>query len=205
MKSLYLTFFKEYCRDLQGIGSVVPDSRVCLTNLLKGVPFDSANVILEYGGATGSMTREIIKRKEPATTFVCFEKNGRFFNRLKDTIQATNFYLVHDDALRSRQILASELGLTGGKVDCIVSTLPCSCLNFEDLIEQSVLPLLSDRGIFIQYMHLISLFKGFRLDRVLKKYFGRIESKLVFRNLPPVVIYTCRKDGGRMPDLSKIN
>jgi phosphatidylethanolamine/phosphatidyl-N-methylethanolamine N-methyltransferase len=205
MKSLYLTFFKEYCRDYRGIGSVVPDSRVCLNNLLKGVPFDSANVILEYGGATGSMTREIIKRKEPTTTFVCFEKNGRFFNRLKDTIQATNFYLVHDDVLRSRQILASELGLTGGKVDCIVSTLPCSCLNFEELIEQSVLPLLSDQGIFIQYMQLISLFKGFRLDRVLKKYFHRIDSKLVFRNLPPVVIYTCRKDGGRMPDPGKIN
>lgn len=205
MKNTYLNFFKEYCRDYRQIGSVVPDSKVCLNRLLETVPFDSANIIVEYGGASGSITKEIIKRKKPDTTFFCFEKNGQFFNRLKENIQAANFHLIHDDAFRSVEILRRELGVQGRKVDGIVSTLPCSCLNIEELIKEAVLPLLSPEGVFIQYMHLISYFKGFRLHRILKKYFPHIESGCVWWNLPPVVIYSCRFASPEIPDPEKRN
>lgn len=205
MNNTYLNFFKEYCRDSRQIGSVVPDSKVCLNRLLKAVPFDSAKIIIEYGGASGSITREIIKRKKPDTTFFCFEKNGQFFSRLKENLQAANFHLVHDDAFRSVEILNRELGVQGQKVDGIVSTLPCSCLNIDELIKEAVLPLLSADGVFIQYMHLISYFKGFRLHRILKEYFADIESGSVWWNLPPVVIYTCRNAYPKNPDQEKRN
>ena len=71
---LSLNIFKEYCGNVREIGSIVPDSRTCVNSLLKYVPFGTAEIIVEYGSASGAVTREIIKRKRPETVFVVFEK-----------------------------------------------------------------------------------------------------------------------------------
>ncbi|MHB1687992.1 MAG: hypothetical protein ACYCVH_11530 [Ignavibacteriaceae bacterium] len=43
----------------------------------------------------------------------------------------------------------SRFNIPVGSVDCTISTLPWSLLNFEELLEKEVLPLLKEDGIFI--------------------------------------------------------
>ena len=194
----YLTFMKEYCRNLKTVGSIVPDSNVCYNSMLKHVPFDSADLILEFGAGSGTVTKEIIRRKRPETVFMSFEKNKTFFNRLSSNVSGDNVHFTRDDVFNSVSTLAAEVGMKHNGVDCIVSTLPCSSIKFDTLVQDAVIPLLKDGGFFIQYMHSLSLLKGFRAKPILKKHFNQVRSGFVFLNVPPVFIYTCRKaENGR--------
>jgi phospholipid N-methyltransferase len=154
-------------------------------------PFATAKVIVEFGSARGAVTREIIRRKKPGTIFISFEKNPRLHGPLKANATGENVFLVNEDVFNCRKVLADVFGILEKGVDCIVSTLPCSCLDFDGLVRHSVLPLLKDEGHFIQYMHTLSMLKGFRLKRFLGKYFTDLQSDLVLFNLPPALVYSC--------------
>lgn len=186
-----LRFFREYCRNVKEIGSIVPDSRSCVNSLLRMAPFGTAKVIVEFGSASGAVTREIIRRKRPGTIFISFEKNPRLHGPLKACTKGENVFLVNEDAFQCRKVLADAFGILEKGVDCIVSTLPCSCLDFDGLICESVLPVLKDNGHFIQYMHTLTLLKGFNLKRFLGKHFTSLHSDFVLFNIPPALVYTC--------------
>jgi len=188
-KSLHI--FREFCKNVKEIGSVVPDSKTCVNSLLRLVPFDTAEVIVEFGSASGAVTREIIKRKRPETLFVSFEKNPNLHGVLKDSIAGGNVFLVNEDVFNCRKVLHDVFGIKDHGVDAIVSTLPCSCFDFDGLVKQSVLPLLKENGRFVQYMHTLSLLKGFNLKTFLGKYFARLHGDFVLLNIPPALVYTC--------------
>jgi phospholipid N-methyltransferase len=192
-QNVYFTFLKEYFRNFKEIGSVVPDSQVCFNSLLKHVPFDSAKTILEFGSGSGTVTREIMKRKRKETVFISFEKNPTFYDRLKENVGGDNFYAFKRDVFQSPRVLMQEAQLVNGEVDCIVSTLPCSSLRFDSLLRNAVLPLLREDGCFVQYVHSVSVLKGFRLKPLLSRYFSSIKAEFVLRNIPPVLIYTCSR------------
>ncbi len=188
----------EYFRHFREIGSLVPDSRTCCRALLESIPFVSARVIYEYGAGSGRVTRELLRRKRPETALVAFEKNPQLYRRLADGLRAENFILVNADILERDSAAAGEEHPAPARADCVVSTLPCSSLDFERLVQSSVIPCLEPGGIYIQYTHTLSCFKGFRARTVLGRYFREVRSVLVWRNLPPALVYTCRFS--RRPD-----
>jgi len=187
-----LNFLKEYWSNTRDTGSVAPDSATLVKALLKHAPIGSAKKILEYGPASGAVTREIIKRMDNEADLVCVEKNGRFFGELVKKMSRKNVMLVHGDAFNWVERSAGSCGIRGGDVDCIISTLPCSSIDFEAFLRVSVLPLLGKDGIFVQYMHTVSFFKGFRLGPVLRRHFAAVGSELVLFNVPPTLVYTAR-------------
>jgi len=191
--SCYIDFLKLYYRDFREIGSIVPDSRVCVDALLRFVPFNSAKLILEYGAGSGTVTREMIRRKRQETTLICFERNNYFYNSLVRTVSGQNVFFVCGDVFNSVRNLSAAFGISHESVDCIVSTLPCSFLNVEELLLRAVLPVIKKDGFFIQYVHVLSFLKGFRLNPFLKKYFSQISSHLVLLNMPPAIVYACQK------------
>ncbi|MGO8705870.1 MAG: class I SAM-dependent methyltransferase [Candidatus Brocadiia bacterium] len=186
-----LRFFREYCRNVKEIGSIVPDSRSCVNSLLRMAPFATAKVIVEFGAASGAVTREIIRRKRPGTIFISFEKNPRLHGPLEASTKGENVFLVNEDVFNCPKVLADVFGILEKGVDCIVSTLPCSCMDFDGLLRHSVLPVLKDNGHFIQYTHTLTLLKGFNLKRFLGKHFATLHSDLVLFNIPPALVYTC--------------
>ena len=186
-----LRFFREYCRTGREIASIVPDSRSCVNSLLRMTPFGTAKVIVEFGSGTGTVTHEIIRRKRPGTIFISFEKNPRLHGPLKASTKGENVFLVNEDAFECRKVLADVFGILEKSVDCIVSTLPCSCFDFDSLVRHSVLPVLKDNGHFIQYTHTLTLLKGFNLKRLLRKHFNSLHSDFVLLNIPPALVYTC--------------
>lgn len=191
-KNRVFNFLNQSVRHFKEIGSVAPDSPTCINSLVNSIPFDSAELILEYGAGSGAVTREILKRKELKSTLICFEKNNTFYNLLRKNVKGSNVFIVHDDVFNSMNILFLRFGLQAGSVDCIVSTLPWSSLKFEELLRNEVLPLLKEGGIFIQYMHTLSVLKGIMLRPILKRYFSQIDLEFVFFNIPPALVYTCR-------------
>ncbi len=191
--SVYLSFLSQYVRNAREIGAIVPDSVACVNRLLKSVPVGSAKLIVEFGAASGAVTREILRRKNPASSLICFEKNALFYDNLRKTLSGRDVFIVSDDAYDAAHVLSSRFGIPGRGVDCIISTLPCSSMRFVELLNKAVIPLLNEEGVFIQYMHTVSVLKGFRLRPILSRYFSRIDSNVVLRNFPPVLIYTCRK------------
>ncbi|HUX60046.1 MAG TPA: rRNA adenine N-6-methyltransferase family protein [Ignavibacteriaceae bacterium] len=192
MENKVFNFLNQSVRHFKEIGSITPDSNTCINSLVNPIPFDSAELILEYGAGSGAVTGEILKRKEPGSTLISFEKNKIFYNRLKKNLKGKNIFIVNDDVFNSRNTLLLRFGVQGGSVDCIISTLPWSSLKFEELLMNEVLPLLKDGGIFIQYMHTLSVFKGILLRPILKRHFSKIDLDFVFFNIPPALVYTCR-------------
>lgn len=190
--NVYLKFLNQYVQKAREVGAIAPDSRACVNGLLESVQFGSARVIIEFGSASGSVTREILRRKRRESILVCFEKNAVFYRDLRKTIRGRNVFIVHADVFDASRVLSSRFGIMGRSVDCIISTLPCSSMRFSALLNKAVLPLLNEQGAFVQYMHILSVLKGFRLRPILSQLFSRIESDIVFLNIPPVLIYTCR-------------
>ncbi|OGW27671.1 MAG: hypothetical protein A2X56_08200 [Nitrospirae bacterium GWC2_57_13] len=193
----HLAFFHEYLRNIREVGAIGPDSRDCVESLLRPVPFSSARVILEFGSASGAVTRELIRRKKRDTLLICFEKNAAFYGRLARDIAGENVFILNRDVFGCESFLRERFGLCSGDVDCIVSTLPCSSLEFVQLLEGTAMPLLSTSGVFIQYMHTLSALKGFRLGPLLRGRFTTVTSEFVFRNLPPALVYACTSPIGR--------
>jgi len=187
----YLALTLEYLQHFREIGSLVPDSRSCCRTLLKGVPFASARIIYEYGAGSGRLTREILRRLRPGGILVAFEKNRNLYRKLAGDFREENFFLVNTDLLSGEPLVLPE-GVFG-PADCIVSTLPCSSLDFDRLIREAVIPrLVPGTGVFVQYAHTLSALKGFKARKVLDRYFREVRSSLSLLNLPPAVIYTCR-------------
>ncbi len=187
----YLVLTREYFQHFREIGSLVPDSRFCVRTLLKGVPFDTARVIYEYGAGSGRVTREILRRRRSDSILVAFEKNRNLYRKLEKNLREDNFFLLNSDLLTSPPPDLPE-GVAG-PADCIISTLPCSSLDFDRLIRRAVIPhLVPGTGVFVQYTHTISVFKGFRARTVLSRYFRQVRSSLSLANIPPAVVYTCR-------------
>ena len=189
--SVRLEFLNQFVQRVREVGSVTPDSSACVNGLLKSIRFDSAKTIIEFGAASGAVTRQILRRKRSEATLVCFEKNPAFFDHLRKTIKGKNVLVVRADAFDAVHVLA-RFGIKPRSVDCIISTLPCSSIRFSELIGTAVLPLLAERGAFVQYMHVVSVLKRFSLKPILSRRFGKVDSEFVFMNVPPVLIYTCR-------------
>ncbi len=190
--NMYFNFLGQYVRKAKEIGAIGPDSNACVNGLLKSVQLGSAKLIVEFGAASGAVTKEILRRKDPESRLICFEKNAAFYNYLRNAFPGRNVSIVSDDAFDAGHVLSSRFGIPERSVDCIISTLPCSSMKFVELLNKAVLPLLSEEGAFVQYMHTVSILKGFRLRPILGQLFGRIESNIVFLNIPPALIYTCR-------------
>jgi phospholipid N-methyltransferase len=188
----YFLFLLECLRNYHEIGTIAPDSFICVNGLLKSVPFKSASLILEYGAASGAVTREILLRKSPGSRLISFEKNRLFSEILGKTVRGGDVFVLNEDVFNAVNILSSRFAIKERSVDCIVSTLPWSLMRFGDLLQRSVQPLLKADGIFIQYMHSTAILKGSRLRPVLERYFSRVDSGFIFYNLPPTFVYTCR-------------
>ncbi len=196
----YFNFLSQYMRNAREIGAIVPDSPACVNRLLRSVPLGSAKLIVEFGAASGAVTREILRRKNLSANLICFEKNALFYDTLRKTLSGHNVFIVSDDVFDAAQVLSSRFGIPERSADCIISTLPCSSMRFADLLDKAVLPILKDEGVFVQYMHTVSVLKGFRLRPILGHYFDRIDSDVVIRSIPPAFIYTCRNWAGKQAE-----
>jgi phospholipid N-methyltransferase len=100
----------------------------------------------------------------------------------------------------SAENLDLELGRRGiQQVDAVISSLGLAFMSDRErqALFQRLAPFLHSESVFTQFQYIHGMqFVGGRLCRLklrplLNRYFGSVQSKIVWRNLPPAFVFTC--------------
>ncbi|AUC17153.1 ribosomal RNA adenine dimethylase [Tenacibaculum sp. SZ-18] len=180
-------FFKEAIATAKTSGTLVPSSRFLADRMLRGVDFESTNLIVELGPGDGAITKHLLQRIGPNTTIICFEINENFYNELQK-IEHPQLVVL----MASAENIESEIEKYGfEKADYIVSSLPLSIIPKE--ISMNILntshQVLKEDGKYIQFQYSLNYLKK------LKDIFGKNNVKVQFEaiNIPPAFVYQCSK------------
>jgi phospholipid N-methyltransferase len=181
-----LLFFKNFLTNPTAIGSVIPSSPHLVNDLLAGIDFDRARVIVEYGPGTGVFTDEIARRLHPDAKLLSIELLDEFYSTLATRYQDPRVILIHGSAADVRKHLEAH-GL--GPADAIVSGLPFTSLP--DGLRHEILTettrALAPGGRF--YLYQYSKF----LVGHLQRYFEEIQTRWTFLNVPPAFSFYCER------------
>jgi len=195
-------FVAEALADFGTVGAIAPSSRYLTRAMLRPLPLENARVVVELGPGTGVMTRGLLDLLPFDATLLAFEINHRFARYLRSTINDSRLVVINARA----EALLEELSRRGYRhVDAILSSLALGLMSDRQrhalLSEISIC--LKKRGIFTQYQYLHALqlrdkqLSKFDLSGLLGQYFVSVQRKIIWRNLPPAFVFTCR--GARVP------
>lgn len=190
-------FVAEALADFGTVGAIAPSSRYLANAMLRPLPLAKARVVVELGPGTGVMTRPLLDLLPDDATLLAFEINHRFTRHLRSTINDSRLVLIHAPA----EALQEELSRRGYRhIDAVLSSLAMGLMS--DAQRHALLMEISSRlkkkGIFTQYQYFHGLqfrdrqLSKFDMPGLLGRYFRSVHSKLVWRNLPPAFVFTCR-------------
>ena len=188
-----MNFLIQFIRNPETIGAVAPCSQSLIEKMIEWIDFDSVEVVIEYGPGSGSITRELIKRLKPGTTFFAIEINELMFEGIRNNVPGVAIY--KDSVVNVRKYLEKH----GKKhADAIISNLPWSFFpgQLQSEILSNTLDVLSDGGGFATYANLtgILLPAGKRFKNSLYRSFTMVKkSSISLSNLPPAFVYYCEK------------
>lgn len=187
-------FVKQFCREPRRIGAIAPSSQRLARCMLQPINFNRARVIVEFGSGTGAFTRHVVERMNPEKTiFFGFELNEHM-NRIASE-QVPEVMIYQDSASEIRKYL-KQYGVK--HADAVISGLPWAVFPEElqdDILYETVAGL-KKGGIFttFAYLHGLLLPSGIRFRRKLEKFFSEVKtSPVVWNNIPPALVYWCRK------------
>lgn len=156
-----------------------------------------ARVVLELGAGTGAITQSLLNALPPSSTLIVFEINRRFWRHLKRSFRDPRLVLINANVAN----MDAELKRRGyERVDAVVSSLGLGFMSEDQrqTIFQRLMPFVHEETILTQYQYIHGLqFANGRLRRLslrptLNRYFRSVQSKIVWRNLPPACVFTCK-------------
>lgn len=198
-------FVAEALADFGTVGAIAPSSRYLTRAMLRPLPLTKARVVVELGPGTGVMTRPLLDLLPCDATLLAFEINHRFARHLVSTISDPRLVVIHAPA----EALGEELSRRGYRhIDAVLSSLAMGLMS--DAQRHSLLTEISSclkkKGIFTQYQYLHGLqlrdrqLSKFDMPALLGLYFRSVQRRIIWRNLPPAFVFTCR--GALAADLS---
>ena len=188
MNNEYKLFIKNFINQPNIIGSIAPSSRFLCSSMLKGIDFNKAKCIVEYGAGTGRFTKEIIRRKKKDTIFLSFELNKGLYGDLKVyENKDSNIFIINDSAEFVKEYL-KEKGQE--KIDYVISGLPFTVLpkDMTRSILHNTLDILENHGEFRTFQYSTYCLK------LMKDLFPSVHVGLQIINIPPAFIYYCKKN-----------
>jgi phosphatidylethanolamine/phosphatidyl-N-methylethanolamine N-methyltransferase len=189
-------FAAQALADFRTTASVAPSSHQLVSAMVASVPRVSAPVVVEFGAGTGAMTRALLDQLPADARLLVFEINPRFVKHLQEKFSDPRMILIN----ASVENVDSELRRRGiERVDAVVSSLGLSFMTplMRSNIFDRLMPFVHSKTVLTQYQYLVALqfSKGriYRMDvrPLLRRYFGSIESKIIWFNLPPAYVFTC--------------
>lgn len=186
-------FAKQFIKSPAIIGAVAPSSRALASRMIDGIDLGSADIVVEYGPGTGVFTEEILRNLKPDATYLGFEVNSSMAKHLHARFPQITVY--EDCAANVRRRLQDH---QRGAVDVIISGLPWAIFpsELQDRILSESVEALADGGVFATFAYLQGLLlpAGRRFRKKLTSAFSTVEtSRITWLNLPPAIIYRCRK------------
>ncbi len=181
------SYFKVFIDD-KGVASVTPSSKYLVDRVLKAMDLKHNKIVVEYGAASGVMTRKILERLAPDGRIVSIELNEKLFESLRELTPDSRLHPYRGD-VREVDRIARHYGLQAGGVDVIISGIPFAFLSHagrHELLDKTA-ALLRPGGRFIAYQvttHLIP---------ILKDHFKHVDTQFEIRNIPPHFVFTAYK------------
>jgi phosphatidylethanolamine/phosphatidyl-N-methylethanolamine N-methyltransferase len=198
----YRLFLKESFHKIRVTASVLPSSRFLTTAMLDQVNFRKVRNLVELGSGTGVITQEILRRMTPDSRLFALEINPNFVRYLRTCCHDPRLTVLHVDA----SDLLHELAVhNAGMVDVVISSLGLTGMTSEHRtrIVRQAEACLAPAGIMMQFQYVTSLapvpdlpnrqLRRFQEGEFLRRYFPSVSTKPVFLNLPPALVFTCRK------------
>lgn len=169
-----LRFARQFLRHPRQLGTMIQSGRVLARRMAEEVG-ESVQVV-EFGGGTGPVTREILRRLPSNARLTCFEVN-RDFCRCLRRINDPRLRVVNDDA--------ANCGRYVSRPDCVISGLPLTLLD--DRARDTILTIAVRSGRYIQLQYTPVM------GRDIRRFFSDVRLKFVPLNLPPAFIFVCRR------------
>jgi phosphatidylethanolamine/phosphatidyl-N-methylethanolamine N-methyltransferase len=190
------TFATEALANFYTVAAVAPSSIHLASAMVEPLPVSKALVAVELGAGTGAMTRELLNELPPNAKLLAFEINPRFFDYLKRTFRDPRLVLINE----SVENIERELRQRGYEhVDVVVSSLGLGFMSEPKRrrIFEGLMPFVRAHTVLTQYQYIHGLqFSNGKLRRLslkplLSNYFESVESRIIWRNVPPAYVYTC--------------
>lgn len=196
--SAYRLFFQESMRSLGPTASLFPSSRYLANALIRPIDFRRARTVVELGPGTGAVTNAILKRLRPDAKLIAVDINQTFIHHLRTTCHDPRLIPVCGSAADLRSQLAIH---DTGPVDAIVSSLGLTAMDQHTRrsIMREIGICLTPGGTMTQYQYLGNLdipkfkIRGFNEARFLRRFFSDVTVGHVILNVPPAMVFTCRK------------
>ena len=186
-------FLREFIRKPVSTGAIVPSSAELARLMAEEACLEGASVIVEFGPGTGPITRALIESKPENAKLIAIERNEEFVAMLRERHPTLD--VAHDCVQELRNILAAR-GETAA--DRIVSGLPWG--SFDESLQRDIMKAAHDSlaadGVFVTFAYLqgFALPPAWRFRKLLREMFAEVrQSDVVWRNVPPAFVYTCRK------------
>lgn len=187
-----VNFLKEYLLKQKTTGAICPSSSHLAKAMTPSKIVASAHSVVELGPGTGVITEKIINKIPEDCTFFALEINHAFAKVLEDRYPQLKVY--RDSAVNIRKYLKKN---KVQQCDTIISSLPWTYLSpqTQDEIFASVHQSLSIEGKMITYSYLHGAIfpPGKRFRKLLSQHFSEVKKKVVWKNLPPAIVYECSK------------
>lgn len=185
-------FFQAFLRSPRVVASVIPSSSLAVRRVVRTAEPEAAKVVVELGGGTGCMTRALLQAMAPEGRLLVFERMADFIPAL-DRIADERLQVVHGCASSIRAELATR-GYPAA--DLVISGIPFSTLPeiLAGEIAAEIHAALRPGGCFIAYQF---------NDRVVdytRPLMGAPDVEFVLYNVPPVRLFTWRKQAPAVPD-----
>jgi phospholipid N-methyltransferase len=181
-----LIFARNFFKHPRMLGSLIPSSRFLIDEIVRGIDWEDARVIVEYGPGVGNITAELLERLRPDGKLIVIETNREFVNFLNKWFQDPRFHVVHGSAEDVREIL-TDLGEENA--DYVVSGIPFTHIppKVRDGIVTETRDALRPGGRFIVYQFLRTV------HRHLRKGFTDIDTAYEPFNIPGVHLFYCTR------------
>lgn len=176
-------FLREFVESPRKIGSVTPSSKYLTNKMLKKLPWNKIESIVELGAGTGVFTQYIIDHKQAGCKVVAVEQDKVLYERLM---------MNHPSLLMGREaenLVYILYKHKMGNVDCIVCGIPFANLAKDDRerIISAASGSLKRGGTFVMFQY------SLQMRSMLKRYFSEVHIGLELRNFPPAFVYVCKK------------
>ena len=189
----HMDFLAQFIRKPDVFGAVAPSSQSLVKRMIEWIDFENVDVVIEYGSGSGAITRALLKRLKPETTFFAIEINGLMIENFRNKVPGATVY--QDSVVNVRKYLEKH---NKKHADVIISGLPWATFStqLQNEILRKTLEALADGGGFHTYAYLqgILLPAGKRFRNRLYQDFTIVrQSSVAWSNIPPAFVYHCEK------------
>ena len=184
---------KQFLRHPLQVGAIAPSGRGLCRELVCWLELEKAAAVAELGPGTGVVTREAAAHCSKNTRFFALELDKKIYDELK--INLPDVEIFNANACDLDKLCRNE-GITG--LDAVLSGLPWTM--FTAALQQEILSAvtrsLKPGGKFSTFAYLQSMILpgGIAFRKLLQKEFSQVTvSSVIWKNLPPAVVYRCIK------------